>query len=183
MKGEPVFRLVWAGFDRLLLAVVFVLLAVVWYSAGRPGAEGTRPETRAAADGAEAPAQRPSAVPKAAVDALRVSAGAGRARLSSIARSMVEKDWSECPCSPAMDMREDGKMYEIRFALPEGVDGGSVRVTTSGSVLTLAMKAGENGQATLKRVRLPCSVERPEQVRSVISNNVLRVRIQPAASL
>ncbi len=179
MRGETGFKRVWAGFDRLLLVVVFVLLAVVWYSAGRPGAEEAWPETRAAADAPEAPAARPFAVSKA-VDALRVSTGRGR--MSSIARSMTEKDWSACPCSPAMDMREDGKMYEVLFALPAGVARESVRVTTSGDVLTLAMRFGERGQTSLKRVRLPCSVERPEQVKSVVSNGVLRVRIQPAGS-
>jgi HSP20 family molecular chaperone IbpA len=80
-----------------------------------------------------------------------------------------------------MDIREDGKSFEILFALPEGVARESVRVTTAGSTLTLAMRTDEaGGGAYLKHVRLPCRVERAANVQSVISNNVLRVRIQAA---
>jgi HSP20 family molecular chaperone IbpA len=110
------------------------------------------------------------------MDDLRVSTG--QMRMKSIARSMVESGWERLPCSPAMDIREDGKTYEILFALPEGVAQESVRVTAAGSVLTLAMKDTESGQAYLRRVRLPCSVDRVDRVQSVISNSVLRVRIQ-----
>ena len=172
-EKESGFKRLWAGFDRLLLAVVFVLLALAWYSATRMDAQtGTQTVT----DNVEAvPAKKPLAAAKA-IDALRVSAG--RTRMNSIARSMVEKDWSGCPRSPAMDMREDGKTYEILFSLPEGVVQESLRVTTLGDVLTLSMRAGESGKPFLKRVRLPCSVEQPEHIQLAISNNVLRVRIQ-----
>ena len=178
-EKESGFKRLWAGFDRLLLAAVFVLLALVWYSATRMD---TQTGTQTVRGNAEAvPAKKPLAAAKA-IDALRVSAS--RTRMSSIARSMVEKDdWSGCPRSPAMDMREDGKTYEILFSLPEGVVQDSLRVTTLGDVLTLAMRSGESGKPLLKRVRLPCSVEQPEHVKIAISNNVLRVRIQSDGSL
>ena len=173
-ENESGFKRIWAGFDRLLLAAVFVLLALAWYSAGRQ-------ETRTVADSTQvAPPKKPQAAAKA-VDALRVSTR--QTRMSSIARSMVEKDWAESPRSPAMDMREDGKMYEILLSLPEGVIQESVRVTTLGDVLTLAMRSSENGKPLIKRVRLPCSVEQPEHVNIAISNSVLRVRIQSDGSL
>lgn len=177
-KNESGFKRLWAGFDRLLLATVFVLLALVWYSTARLNAY---PEAQTAADTTEAaPVKKPQAAAKT-VDALRVSTQ--RARMSSIARSMVEKNWAESPRSPAMDMREDGKMYEIRLSLPEDVVQESVRVTTLGDVLTLAMRSSESGKPLIKRVRLPCSVEQPDHVNIVISNSVLRVRIQSDGSL
>ena len=172
-EKESGFKRLWAGFDRLLLAAVFVLLALAWYSAGRQDA---RQETRAVADSTEAaPAKKPQVAAKT-VDALRVSTR--QTRMSSIARSMVEKNWTESPRSPAMDMREDGKTYAIQLVLPEDVVQESGRVTTLGDVLTLAMRSSESGKTLLKRVRLPCSVEQPEHVKIAISNNVLHVRIQ-----
>ena len=168
-EKESGFKRLWAGFDRLLLAAVFALLALAWYSATRSDA---KTETQAAE---AAPAKKPLAATKA-IDALRVSAG--RTRMSSIARSMVEKGWAESPRSPAMDMREDGKMYEVRLSLPEDVVQESIRVTTLGDILTLAMRSSESGKTLIKRVRLPCSVEQPEHVSIAISNSVLRVRIQ-----
>ena len=99
--------------------------------------------------------------------------------MSAIARSMAESDWERIPSRPAMDIREDGKSFEILFALPEGVVRESVRVTTAGGTLSLAMRT-EGGRSYLKRVRLPCRMERAANVQSVISNNVLQVRILAA---
>jgi len=116
---------------------------------------------------------------KKTVEGLRVSTR--RRSMSAIARSMAESDWERIPSRPAMDIREDGKSFEILFALPAGVVRESVHVTTSGGTLTLAMRtdAAGGGGSYLKQVRLPCRVERAANVQSVISNNVLRVRIDP----
>ena len=173
MKAEKGFKRMWARLDWLLLVGVVVLLALVWYSAER---KNTEPEVQAAVNGMGTVPEKKATPASRAVDALRVSTA--QARINSIARSMIDKDWSECPRTPAMDMREDGTMYEILLALPEGVAQESVRVTTLGDVLTLTMRSSESGQPILKRVRLPCSVDRAEHVKSAISNNVLRVRIQ-----
>ncbi|MFA6633735.1 MAG: hypothetical protein WCU90_15640 [Kiritimatiellia bacterium] len=174
MNGKTALKHAWAVCDRLLLLAVFVLLGVAWHLRGREDAADPMP--------AGAPRKvlwrRPEAREKT-VEGLRVSTG-GRS-MSAIARSMVESDWERIPSSPAMDIREDGKSFEILFALPEGVARESVRVTTAGSTLTLAMRTDEaGGGAYLKHVRLPCRVERAANVQSVISNNVLRVRIQAA---
>jgi HSP20 family molecular chaperone IbpA len=180
MKRTAIFQKMWAGLDRMLLAAVFVLLGAAWYAAEKKARAAVAAEDgkRAEAPEAEAFWRRPPA-PGRAVEGLRVSTGQGR--MTSIARSMVESGWERLPCSPAMDMREDGKVYEILFALPDGVPQDGVRVTAQGSVLTLAVKTvGGDGQAMLRRVRLPCNVERADHVTSTISNNVLRVRIQPA---
>ncbi len=78
-----------------------------------------------------------------------------------------------------MDMREDGKAYEILFSLPAGIARDSVRVTAVGNVLTLAMKSGDTGKLYLYRVRIPCGAERPANIQSAVSNDVLRVCILP----
>jgi HSP20 family molecular chaperone IbpA len=175
MKGAVIFQKIWAGFDRLLLGAVFILLGTVWYSTERADAAAVAGTIRDRPAPGEAVSRRP---PAKAVDGIRVSNG--RTRMMTIARSMVDSGWERIPCSPAMDMREDGKTYEILFALPEGVARESVRVTTSGNLLTLAMKAEGSGQPYLKRVRLPCRLDQADRVQSAISNDVLRVRIQPS---
>ena len=174
MNGKTALERAWAVCDRVLLVAVFVLLGVAWYSRGREETAGpARPEvTRGGL------LRRPESRAKA-VDGLRVSTG--RRSMSAIARSMVESDWERIPSSPAMDIREDGKSFEILFALPEGLARESVRVTTAGSTLALSMRT-EGGSSYLKRVRLPCRVERAANVQSSISNNVLRVCIQAAES-
>jgi len=92
---------------------------------------------------------------------------------------MVATGWEQISPTPAMDMREDGKTYEVLFSLPEGVDRESVRVSAAGNVLTLTMKAGETGRIYTQRIRIPCGVDRSDAVQSAVSNDVLRVRILP----
>lgn len=94
---------------------------------------------------------------------------------------MVDSGWDRIPVSPAMDMREEGRAYEILFALPEGVNKDSVRVTKTGNVLTLAMKTDDARKVYMQRVRIPCSVDQPAAICSTVSNNVLCVRILPPA--
>ena len=163
----------WTGLDHLLLLAVFVLLGIVWYSAERcvEGQGGPQPR--------ETGAKKPvSHRPPWVVDGLRVSNG-GQSRMRTIARSMAATDWDRLPPSPAMDMREDGKTYEVLFSLPVGVEKDSVRVTGSGNVMTLTMKDAETGKLYMQRVRVPCVCDRKESLQSVVSNDVLRVRITP----
>ena len=167
----------WNGCDNLLLLAVIVLLSVCLYSARQADAV-----VRAAgAKAGEPPAARtPRNMPSSGrtVDGLRVSLEGDR--MNSIARSMVDTAWERVPACPAMDMREDGKSYEIFFALPLGFDGAKVRVTAQCGILTLAMASEENGSMMMQRFRIPCGVERAENIDTAISNNVLRVRIHPA---
>ena len=173
MKGKNYFNEAWAVFDRLLLVAVFVLLGMVWFSMSRTDAEMSRCKAGDAARG-NGMFRRPASASKT-VNGFRVSAG--HTRMNTIARSMVASGWEQLPSSPAMDMREDGKMYEILFSLPAGVAQESVQVTASGNVLTLAMKDSDTGKTYMQRVRIPCGVERADNIQSAISNDVLRVRI------
>ena len=179
MKENKGFERLWAGCDNLLLVTVFVLLGAVWYSANRTDA--LLGGASAAGAGRDETRMRRPVSPSLAVEGLRVSAG--RTRVNTIARSMVASGWERVPCSPAMDMREDGKAYEVLFSLPEWVAQESVRVTAAGNVLTLTMRDGDTGKTYQQRVRIPClyDAERADHVLSAISNDVLRVRIQPPA--
>jgi len=78
-----------------------------------------------------------------------------------------------------MDMRENGKEFEVFFALPEGVDGSKIRVNAACGVLTLTMASEETGAVLLQRFRIPCGVNRDENIKTDVTNNVLRIRIQP----
>ena len=93
---------------------------------------------------------------------------------------MANAAWERVPACPAMDMREDGKSYEIYFSLPDGFDESNVHVSAHGSVLTLAMTSEDDGSLTVQRFRVPCSMEKGKSIETAISNNVLCVRIQPA---
>ena len=175
MNLKTALKQAWAVCDRLLLLAVFVLLGFAWHARLREeAAVSAKP---VATHGV--PWRHSGVRAKKPVEGLRVSTG--QRSMSAIARSMAESDWERIPSRPAMDIREDGKSFEILFALPAGVVQESVRVTTTGGTLTLAMRtdAAGSGGSYLKRVRLPCRLERAANVQSMISNNVLRVRILP----
>jgi len=176
MKGKTGLERLWAACDNLLLLAVFVLLGVVWYSTNRADSALTPARS---ARGAEGQARTPFSrfVPTTqTVDGLRVSTG--RTRMNTIARSMVASGWERAPLTPALDMRENGKAYEVMFALPEEFVKESVRVTAVGNVLTLTMKASETGKTYMRRIRIPCGVDdRADAIQTAISNDVLHVRI------
>ena len=177
MERKTGFERFWNGCDNLLLLTVSVLLALCFYSA-RQADKVMMPAD--AKEGVRQVARPPRNMPSAGrtVEGLRVAVEGDR--MNSIARSMVETAWERVPASPAMDMREDGKSYEIFFALPAGFDGAKVRVTAQGGILTLAMASEESGSVMMQRFRIPCGVERSENIDTAVSNNVLRVRIRPA---
>jgi len=168
---------VWKGLDNLLLASVFVLLGL-WVYSSRQTIERTMPDqvTQERRSVVKPPRNMPSS--GRTVDGLRVSLE--NERMNSIARSMASAAWERVPACPAMDMREDGKSYEIYFSLPDGFDESNVHVSAHGSVLTLAMTSEDDGSLTVQRFRVPCSMEKGKSIETAISNNVLCVRIQPA---
>lgn len=177
MKGKTVLERMWAGCDYFLLVAVFVLLGVVWCEQNRDGsALATGSPTTDGAVRERLPVRKRLPTGRV-VDGIRVSSG--RSRMSTIARSMVAAGWEQTSPTPALDMREDGKTYEVLFSLPEGVDKESVRVSAAGNVLTLTMKTGETGKLYTHRIRIPCGVDREDAVQSVVSNDVLHVRILP----
>lgn len=177
MKGKTVLERIWAGCDNLLLVAVFVLLGVVWYAQNRADLVSTPRKPDGVGMSRERTLFRTHPPTGQVVDGLRVSSG--RSRVNTIARSMVAAGWEQTQPTPALDMREDGKAYEVLFALPEGVDKKSVRVSAAGNLLTLTMKASETGRLYTQRIRIPCGVERADAVQSVVSNEVLRIRILP----
>ncbi len=164
------FKEIWIMLDKLLLILVFVLLVAVWYTERHSMAQ---PVAMLPVNQVVTPAKAPSS--RKVIEAQRVSTGSQR--LNSIARTMLDSDWERSPCRPALDMREDGKVYEVMVALPEGVTAANIRINAIGNALTLSVADQAGGQTLLRRVRLPCSLVRAEHVTSVISNNVLHVRI------
>lgn len=178
-KGiKNVFVRLWGGLDNVLLVTVFVLLAVCWYSLRQSETEDRAEAAQKQTTTEHPPRNMPSA--GRAVDSLRVSLEEGR--MNRIARSMVEGAWERVPASPAMDMRENGKSFEIFFGLPDGCDEKQVKITARGNLLTLALSSSADGSIVLQRFRIPCGVAPDENVDTLISNNVLRVRIRPSAS-
>lgn len=177
MKGKTVLERMWLGCDYVLLVAVFVLLGVVWHSQNRADTVSASGRPALGEPGRESSLFRKRLPSGRVVDGIRVSSG--RSRVNTIARSMVAAGWDQTSPTPAMDMREDGKTYEVLFSLPEGVDKESVRVSAAGNVLTLTMKVGETSRLYTQRIRIPCGVDRADAVQSVVSNDVLHVRILP----
>lgn len=174
------FERLWGACDNLLLIACCVLLGVwIGQSAlvGNRGRQVAGPATETAEQPVSAvPARN---VPSAGrvVNGVRVSLDQ-RDRMSSIAKSLADPVWERAPACPAMDMREDGKSFEIVFALPEGVDDSRVKVSAQGNILTLAMVSND-GTVMMERFRIPCGVERGASIETAVSNDVLRVRIPP----
>ncbi|MDX9866995.1 MAG: hypothetical protein RBT78_03625 [Kiritimatiellia bacterium] len=175
MRNAEFIGRAWAALDYFLLAAVLGLLVTVAFqnrSRVRPGTDGTQENS-----GGTGAVERVRPPKSRVVEGLRVSAG--RQRLDAIAQSMAASDWDRLPASPALDMRENGQAYEILFSLPSCVDRDSVRVTSSGSLLTLAMTDSGTGQTLMRRIRIPCEAEQNSRIQSVVSNRVLHVRIYP----
>lgn len=173
------FERLWSGCDNLLLLMVVVLLSVWMFSSRQRDDEMIKSDESATNIENERPLQthRTSSSSGLTVESMRVSLE--QTRMNTIARSMVESAWERVPACPAMDMRDDGTRFEILFALPEGIDAEQVQVSAKGGILTLALTSPEDGSVMLKRFRVPCGVERPENIETAISNDVIRVLIHP----
>jgi len=178
MSDKTGFIRCWECVDRLLLFLVIVLIAVCWrdmkHADERWGQGYAVPLGRVKGE----------AVSRVSVPtASRVNAGlqvtAGRSRVSSIARTMADSEWEDLPSSPTADMREQDGFYDILFSLPNDMDVGSVKVSTSGNVLTLFVNAAGLPAATfVKQFYIPCGAERAGAVETSVSNDIVRVRIR-----
>ncbi|GEM_PF-1155008 len=178
MQSNKKIKKLWEDLDKLLMAAVIILLTAVWLSARK--VENSRKLDEGFGLGVHEKREPVKRVPSRVVEGMRVSPTADRrSRVSSIARSIAASDWGSVPRSLAMDMREqvDGKEYDIRLALPDNVDIGSVLVTAKGHTLTLRMRDGDSGITYLRHVRVPCRVAQDDGVRSVVSNGLLHVWI------
>jgi HSP20 family molecular chaperone IbpA len=176
MQGKIGLERLWAGCDTLLLVAVFILLCVVWRSNHRQA----KLFGAAAAEKSEVSPKPPQRLLSVERVAERMRVSLDRGRVNAIARSMVETDWEAMPPFPAMDMREDGKVCEVFFTLPAGIAEENVRVTAAGGVLTLTLKDDASGKLIMQRIRIPCGLESAGKILTVISNDVLNVRICPA---
>lgn len=178
MIAKTVIEKWWAGVDRGLLFLVFALLAFsVWESTrfdrgGGPAAAG-EPLRRFVPE--EAVRSRPP-LPRGVVAGTPVSLS--RSRVSRFARDLQENGWEGVPSSLAADMRERNGSYEIFFALPQRTDPSSVKVSTSGNVLTLFVNSSGTPAATfVKQFYIPCGADRAGKVETSVSNDIVRVRI------
>lgn len=175
MKGKTRLECLWAGCDSLLLLAVFILLGVVGYATNRTETALTLTKSARGELKQRARPFRRILSSERAVDGLRVSTG--HTRMNTIARSMVASGWERAPRTPALDMREIGKAYEVLFAVPEEFDKESIRVTATGNMLTLTMKDIDTGKTFMRRIRIPCGADRAEAIQTSMSNDVLHVRI------
>jgi HSP20 family molecular chaperone IbpA len=178
MSDKTGFDKCWEGVDRALLFVVFVLLALSFWESYRSESKETL------SDGGGFRWREPAAL-KPSAPALAVRAPAAypvslsRSRVSSIARTMAKNGWEGLPSSPAADMREENGTYDIFFTLPQRTDPSSVKVSTSGNVLTLFVNsAGVPAATFVKQFYIPCGAERAGAVETSVSNDIVRVRIR-----
>jgi HSP20 family molecular chaperone IbpA len=170
---------VWRTAERVLLVAVVALLAVGWWESRATFRNAPADASRlTVSGGAGRPEKRAAVV--SVPDSTAVSLS--RHRVSLIARAMAENGWDGVPEAPVADMREANGFYDIFFALPGSMDPGSVKVSTSGNVLTLYVNGVGTPTATfVKQFYIPCGAERVGAVETSVSNDIVRVRIrQPA---
>ncbi len=98
-----------------------------------------------------------------------------RSKVTQIARNMVVSESVKLPIRPALDMRERGETYEVRFALPQGTDADDVNLKVAGNILTMVMQS-EN-RAFMRRIRIPCDYAHNSKLTHFVSNQVLYVEI------
>ena len=181
MSEKSVLERCWVAVDVTLLMVVAALLAYAAFDFERTAADSrerasvaepglTHRETKA---GVSTRFSRVSSVTAGMPVSL------SRNRVSSIARTMAENGWEGLPSSLAADMREQNGFYDISFALPPQTDPSSVKVSTSGNVLTLFVNAsGSPAPTYVKQFYIPCGAERAGTVETSVSNDIVRVRIR-----
>ena len=177
MKLPDTLERFWGGIDVCLILLVLALLIVHAREMGRVRS-GTEEPLRLREPVERTP--RSELLPhvrREAVEGLAVSLG--QSRFVHRSRARDEGEWGGLPASPAADMREEDGLYEISFALPERLDAGSVKASTSGNVLTVFINGrNQPGAAWVKRFYIPCGEERISSLETRVSNNVVRVRIR-----
>ncbi|MBQ9431101.1 MAG: Hsp20/alpha crystallin family protein [Kiritimatiellae bacterium] len=173
---------VWRTFDRTLLTAVFLLLA--WHLSGfRDNAPApssgdiaknatpyshTEPETTPLiAPPVEVARQR-------AVDPFRVSST--RTPVRRLARSFSD-DWERVSCSQAMDIRGDGRHCEVAISVPHGITSDDIKIRAADNLLNIEMPDAPGGVLRRRRIFLPCEPNKTLSVSSLLTNGVLRVRV------
>ncbi len=179
MRVEWTFDRIWASLDAALLLAVASLLALCWWQNGSrfsvPDPDKVRAQPRDFRDRPTFRKQAPLRVN--VVESQPVSLT--QSRMSMIAREMAESGWDGVPAMPVADMRERNGYYDILFALPDNLDPGSVKVSTSGNVLTLFVNgSGSPASTFVKRFFIPGGTERLGAVETSVSNDIVRVRVR-----
>lgn len=173
--------ILWRLLDGSLVVVIFLLLG---YSAVKGSNEPSIKSQKVTVEkresgkkekkksGEELPAKQSNRV----VRGIRVSNGFSTGRTME---RMATDDWSDVRTAPAMDMRENGKSFEVVFTVSEDMDLESIRAVTEGNVLKLSMK-NKSGKKLTKKVLIPWyeSLE-GANLQSQVTNGILRVRIEP----
>jgi len=183
MSEELSIDVVWQNLDRVLLLAVACLLGVCWWESRLNQVQAPLETMRAHAASRPAPAVRPS--PPAPVVSVAESRPVSltQNRMSLVARAMAENGWEGVPETPVADMREANGFYDILFALPDSMDPASVKVSTSGNVLTLFVNgSGTTTSTFVKRFYIPCGAERLGAVETSVSNAIVRVRVRQPGS-
>ena len=178
---KSTFQKAWTALDYGLLAAVFVMLGKAFlgflparqHLPAEAAALGEALPT-AAAPVAAAPEPRPQQ-PHYVVNGVRVD----NRKLPQIARSLASSAWDTAPASPTLDMREDGKAYEVAFSIPDGINPKDARVQASGRMLSLSLTLPGGNGYIYRRVLIPCEISSEGQMQSLFTNGVLRIRITP----
>ena len=171
----------WTWFDRVLLIALVSGVGLYWWEARSISA-------RLRAMGVDAPAAlssgEPSEVPAGTLEQLQqifVAAPMTRfhTQVSRFARNLSDdRHWTDVPESQTTDMREQNGRYDLAFALPRILDEKSVRVSTSGNVLSLEASMREPPYTTyVKRFYIPFPSDQIGDVENSISNSIVRIRI------
>lgn len=170
----------WFGVDTLLLLAVLALLGGVWYGTHGSikkldGMFEPRIQTHLPSSEGHEALPSPSSV---VVDGVRVSTGQPGVSAARTLERMGE-DWSQAPRTLAMDLREEQakRAFELRMAVPRGVKEENIQISAIGQVLVLRLRDELGNRTLMRQVRLPCPVGNGNGVRSMVSNDLLLVRI------
>ncbi len=172
MKISRFLRILWEITDGFLLLSIFVLMAVMLLATGG-GRERTEDSLALGEEGEGAQRVPASVVSRSGVSVEPVAYA--RSRSAQIARTMVFSESVRVPVRPALDMRERGKSYEVRFALPSGSCEEDISLAVNGNILTLVTTTEE--RAFMKRIRIPCNYAKNSDLSHFVSNHVLYVQI------
>ena len=171
----------WSALDSLLVFAIFLLIGYALLKGNAYSSKGSGKEEAAEKGGVveNGKIEEEEARPKRrvrVVNGIRVSNGFAGGRK---VESMAEGDWSGARTSPAMDMRENGKSFEVVFALSGEIDQQSVSTATDGNVLKLSMKK-KSGKEISKKVFIPWhETLEGANLQHQITNGLLRVKITP----
>lgn len=171
----------WRLLDGSLIVAIFLLIGYSMVKGSGVLSTRPKPKTENRKTEQSVPEKEEENVPAKrsgrVVKGIRVSNGffADRA-----VENMATDDWSDVRTAPAMDMRENGKSFEVVFTLSNEMDSESVRaVIENGNELKLSIQS-KSGKNLTKRVQIPW-YENLEgaNLQNLVTNGVIRVKVTP----